>query len=138
MLSAEVAQFLAYEGLGTYDGGGISGTIFVEMLPESPDELIGIYSTGGNPSEACLPYDKPIIQAVIRGTINPLTSGAKAQQVFDALNGFHSGYMVDAGIWVLGVHAVGSGPTHIGRDENGRHEYSINFEFYVKNDNRRS
>lgn len=136
MLVAEVATYLASQGLGTFDTTGTSGTIFVEVLPESPDECVAVYSRAGSGSDSGLPYDYPNVQVLVRGTQDPRGAESVAKSIYDALHGLRNISLTVGGTWLVGCKGIQSGPVHIGRDDNGRHEYSLNFALIVKNSGR--
>jgi hypothetical protein len=136
VLAVEIAQYLQARGLGVFDELGSAGSIFIALLPESPDEVIGIYPKGGHQADGPLPYDAPVVQVIVRGTQDPRPAAERAQGVYDALHGFHHDKFVPEGTWILGCRGVQSGPIHIGRDQNGRHEYSLNFELQTLNERR--
>lgn len=138
MLAAQLAQYLDDEGVGVFDETGATGNIFIETLPDSPDEAIGIYSTGGPTPEGRHPYDNQTLQIIVRGTQDPRTAQATAQQIYDLLHTFRDAAFVDGGVWVVGCHAMQSGPAHIGQDESRRHEYSLNIRLRTLNENRRT
>jgi hypothetical protein len=49
--------------------------------------------------------------------------------VFDLLTAI-DGLLLGGGTYVVGC--LGGQPAHMGTDENGRHEYSLNFEFVTE------
>ena len=138
MLAAQIAQYLDAQGVGEFDADGITGNIFVETLPDTPDKCIAIYSTGGSAGNGKHPYDNLTVQIIVRGTQDPRTAQSVAQNIYDTLHTFRDAAFVTDGIWVVGCHGIQSGPTHIGQDENRRHEYSLNFKLRTLNDNRRT
>jgi len=137
MLVVEMAKYLAEIGLGKLDETGANGNIFVGVLPESPDECISLYPTGGQYSPTGEPYDDPTVQIIVRGGQDPRTPAELAQSIYDALHGFRGGSFVDGGAYIVSCRGLQSAPAHIGRDENRRHEYSVNFQLRVFNPNRR-
>lgn len=136
ILTVQVAKFLDSEGLGTFDETGVSGTIYIACMPQTPDEVISIYPTGGGTSDGKLQYDNPTIQIMVRGTANPIQAATLAQGIYDKLQGFHHDYLIAGGYWILNCIGLQSAPIHIGRDETGRHEFSLNFQLEIHNENR--
>lgn len=138
MLIAEVGQFLADEGLETYDPTGVTGTVYLECLPPVPDGCIMIRSTGGMESDPGPGYDNLGIQIIKRGPETALeATQVGAQAIYDALHGFANDRFIGGGLWIIGCLGTGGGPAYIGQDDNKRHEYSINFMLMVQNENRR-
>lgn len=137
-LVIQVARYLAAQGIGTFDEAGASGTIYVLNLPDEPDECIAIYPTGGPRPTSSLPYDMQTVQVLVRGAQDPRTALTRAQAVYDLMHGFRNDRLTETGTWLIGCHAMQSSPTHIGRDEHGRHEYSVNLELETVNVSRRA
>jgi hypothetical protein len=130
MFAVEIAQYLASQGLGTFEPLAIGGTIYIESQPPDPDEVVTIRGTGGNKYMAALPYNKPTIQILVRGTRqSPVSAEQTAVGICRALISLHNERIISGGTWVVGCQAMQSSPTHIGVDKNSRHEYSQNFEF---------
>ena len=137
-LTVQLAHYLHDQAVGTFDETGVTGDIFVECLPETPDQAIAVYATGGPGGDGKLPYDNPTIQVIVRGNQDPRAPGALAQTIYDLLHGFRNSTFMTSGAWIVGCRGIQSAPVHIGRDENGRHEYSLNFQLITLNANRRA
>lgn len=137
MTVQEIAQYLDDQGIGTYDEVGDAGDIFLCVLPDEPGAAIMLRPTGGAQGDGKLTLDRETVQIVIRGAdLDPVPPGNRAQSVYDLLHGFHHQSFIAGGAWILNCRAV-QPAAHVGRDENGRHEYSINFEIDLENTNRR-
>lgn len=134
MLTAEIAAYIASLGIGTFSDTG--GDIFLAGLPDTPDECIYIRSTGGPQSYSGLPFDNPTVQIIVRGENLTATEG-KAQAIYNALHGY-TGRLTEDGRWIVSCLGMQSAPADIGKDQNGRIEYSLNFELKVNNNNRRT
>lgn len=127
-ISEQIAVFLDQKGFGKFDKSGIAGNIFINAIPENPDESLAIFTTGGPESDPLNQYGYSSIQILIRTIPNdPRAGEPKARQIVDALNGFNSDYMAPGGNYIIDVSAVQSGPNNIGMDRNNRFEYSQNF-----------
>jgi hypothetical protein len=137
-LVIQVARYLAEQDIGTFDEAGAAGDIYVLHLPDEPDECIALYPTGGPRPGSVLPYDMVTIQALVRGAQDPRAALVRAQAIYDLMHGFRNDRLTDTGTWIIGCHAMQSSPNHIGRDEHGRHEYSINLELEIVNASRRA
>jgi hypothetical protein len=136
MLEAEIAKYLEAQKIGNYDETGVSSdpwSIFIASLPSSPDECIAIYPTGGDDADTKLGYDNPRVQFIVRGTLDPRPALQKARDIYNTLQGFHMKSFISGGVFVLHCQGVQSGPVHIGRDENNRHELSLNFDLEIRN-----
>lgn len=133
MILDEIAQYLHYQGIVTFDPDGVTGDCFISTLPSSPDECVAVYPSGGSQADGKLGYDTPSVQLIVRGTMDPRPALNRAQQIYDTLHGFSHGTFLQNGIWVLNCVGTQSGPAHIGRDQNGRNEYSLNFDLEIRN-----
>lgn len=132
-LSEEFALLLADLGVGTYHQDGTpGGTIYLTALPTTPDEAIAIARYGGTEADSRLPYDEVSLQVRARGTAADARAGeALAQAAYDALHG--CGYRrLPGGTWLQLAVCTGGGPAYIGRDENGRHEWTVNVRAEVE------
>lgn len=126
-LLEELAQLLADLGLGTYTPTGTGGTIYLATLPTSPDRAMAIALYGGGESDARHSHDAPSVQVRCRGTATDArTAETDAQAVYDTLHGLQAQTLA-GGTWLRHLVGVNGGPVYIGRDGNGRHEYTINF-----------
>lgn len=136
MLAAELGQYLHDQNVGVKDDNGSTGTIFVDNMPDSPDEAIAIMTTSSGNSPFHQPYDYKNLQVLVRGTSDPRVSESKAQTIYDLLQGFTNGrFVATTGAWVVICKAMNT-PVNIGKDENGRVRYSVNFQLYIYNQNR--
>jgi hypothetical protein len=138
VLAAEIARYLSDQGIGTFNEAGPGGDIFVPLLPDTPEQAVAVRPTGGYQADGKDPYDKPTVQVYVRGTTDARTGASKAQAIYDLLHGFHAMHFVSNGIFIVNCVGIQSGPAHVGRDENGRHEFSMNFELYILNESRRT
>ena len=138
MLVAEIAAFLDTEGMGVYDPTGITGNVFICTMPATPDTAIAVYPRPGLAADGKLKYDTPGVQIVARGTQDPTVGEQLATDIYNALHGFHDGVFVAGGVYIVNCLGLQSGPNHLGRDDNGRHEYSLNFQITVSNEDRRN
>lgn len=128
----QIAKYLDSKGVGVFDEVGTNGTIYISFIPQMPDAVIGIFSTGGAIADGKIPYDLPTVQIIVRDT-NPAAGFEKGKEIYNLLHGFHHDYFIAGGNWVLNCRGIQSQPIHIGRDENERHEYSLNFELEIEN-----
>lgn len=135
MILEDIAWLLHDKGLGTFDPMGVSGNIFICTMPPDPDEIIALYPRGGPRSDVKLGYDTHRIQIMVRGTVDPRTGLTRAQNIFDALHGIGR-TTLRSGTLLLDCLGVQSGPVVLGPDTNGRYEYSLNFDFEIRNTSR--
>ena len=131
-LTSEMAQYLDNQGLGTFDEFSSSGDIYIMTMPSTPDDILCLYQRGGLTADGKLGYDNPNIQIMVRG-VNVLTTQQRAQNVYNALQGFHARSFVANGIHIVNCIASQSAPNFLGKDENRRFEFSLNFILEIKN-----
>ncbi|MDE5415483.1 minor capsid protein [Alkalihalobacterium chitinilyticum] len=137
MLLIEIARYLHAQRIGVFDERGVQGNIFLNIVPTDPEALIALFSTGGPPGDVKLGYDNPTVQVWLRGDKNPVTAFEKAQEVYNALHGFSGGRFIENGSYIVDCRGQQSQPLHMGLDNNGRHQYSINFILDMRNESRR-
>lgn len=137
MLAQEIAQYIGENVTGIdYDASGLSGNIFVGLLPVDPIECIAVTPSGGFITPTTQSVDQPTIQVLVRRH-DPRDAFNVAQEVLDLLNGFHQYRLVEDGTFIINCVAM-NGPTHLGLDNNGMTLYSINFILDTINENRRN
>lgn len=132
MLAVELAKYLHNQGIGIFDEQSASGNIFIQNLPSKPDNCLSIYHTGGTPTDSKLGYDIQTIQLILRGTESPQLIYNKLLNIFNKLHGLSSLELILDGSWIISCLA-NDVPAYIGQDQNGRHEYSLNLAFEVRN-----
>ncbi len=128
MLETELAQYLdGKDVLDFSDSGGANNT-YLNYLPSEPDEAIGIYGTGGPwPSPKFIEQEGDVQFITRCGKDSAKPASDTAEDIFDELQGLSKLNLVTDGYYVISIQAKQARPVHIGRDENGRHKYSINF-----------
>jgi hypothetical protein len=122
----EQSQSSSYPSAGTLFG------IYILALPESPDTGISLTLYPGPDSTPKLGHDTPNLQARVRGTREPRTAMGMAQGVYNQLHGLTE-TLLSEGTYVTTCVGLNSGPVYIGRDANGRHEFTVNFRLQVRN-----
>ncbi len=126
MLEVGLAKHLDDQGVLTFDETGVSGNTFLNVLPSEPDEAVGIYGQGGpQPSPKFVEQDGDV-QFLVRGTRDPRTAQSLAESIFNELQGLDHITLPD-GTELIEIHSLQAKPIHIGRDDNGRHKFSLNY-----------
>lgn len=102
--------------------------LFVSEEPNTPDAVVTLYDTAGEPPQAGFKYDKPYLQARIRSPRQDSQAGyATAESVKDALHGLTNVTINGTryiGIWAMGdIH-------QLEWDENDRTIFTINFRIH--------
>lgn len=123
MLIEDIATILDDAGVG------VLGTdMFIGSLPTTPNNAIVIVQTTGTEPDSELPLDNPTFQILIRNTT--YTGGQeKLGDVKDALHQFSNQEIGDTYFYYILANTNGGS---IGRDEQDREEFSINFRCSVR------
>lgn len=133
MRAIAVAKYLTGLGLVVYDETLPNCDCFIAHLPDSPDSAVMIMPVPGRKPNVKRGYDSPSLQIKVRD--RSIRSGeARATSIFDALQGLRTITLDEGGtdeLRLLDCQAVHSGPAYLGPDENGRHEWSLNFDLEV-------
>lgn len=115
-----------------FDEAGVTGEIFIDLLPASPDVAVAVTSGGGLESDSKEPYDSPEVHLQIRGDGDPRTAIGLWYKIYGHMHGLRNKTLPD-GTYLVFALAIQSSPARIGPDENGRHQYSLNLRCEVKN-----
>ncbi len=110
-------------------GYAFARNLFVSEMPESPDDCICIYDSGGFAPEAGFEsnykYERPTVQVIVRGAVGKyLEAYSKASVIKNTLHNAHEqswGVSRYIGIWAM------SDILSIGPDEKNRPKLSVNF-----------
>lgn len=125
ILIEQVAQALSNAGLGT-----IGTNIFLGNLPETPDNAILVLNTGGYQPSVDIPNKRPTFQVLIRNTDYEAGEN-NLSTVRSTLHQHRNAVLVTGQTYFYYIYAVSEGG-NIGRDENGRDMFSINFYCYTR------
>src|SRR5690625_5193447 len=96
-------------------------------MPGEPNEAVMIGGSGG-PEEPSVrhPFETRSFQILVRGTRDPRPIRARAEAIYNTLQGL-TGITLDDGTYIVGMGAIQPAPIPIGMDANNRHRYSLNF-----------
>lgn len=120
MIINEVAEYLEEEGIAT------KGTdLFISRQSDTPDDQIVVYNTGGLEPDRYIPTADPTFQILVRNK-NYQTGQGKVDSIVTALHQLANSYLEESETYFYYVFLMNE-PSHIGRDDKGRHEWSINF-----------
>lgn len=136
MILEEIALYLESKGLLSYDSTGITGDTFILIMPDQPDNAVGLFVYAGGSPDAELAYDTAAVQILVRGKGDPRPIYQRAQNIYNHLQSFHTQQFVIGGDWIVNCTSPNGGVISTGRDPNGRHEFRINF--YVEHSNDQS
>jgi hypothetical protein len=99
--------------------------LFKSRQTESPNNQVVIYDTGGLEPDRYLPTADPTFQVLVRNTSYATGQGI-VDDIVDALHQKTNIELVSGSIYFYYIFLFNE-PSHIGRDDKGRHEFSINF-----------
>lgn len=118
----QIARHLANQGIGT-----IESTLWWSYLPDNTDQNfnISVLDTGGIKPSIYLPTQTPTFQVFVRAA-DYATGKAKLDAIRDALHGLINGQLINGETFFYYIYAQAEGG-HLGRNEAGRDEFSINF-----------
>lgn len=128
MIAVEIAQYLHAQGHGTWDPTGPTGDIYIDEIPDTADSGMSIRASGGPGPDANSLVSRPAVQIIVRGSRSAKETGDLAAAVMTSLHGLHDTVFVAGGTRVMLCTARQSEPIPLGRDENQRYEYSMNFQ----------
>lgn len=132
MLAVEVAQYLAAQIAGlSFSLTETTGNIFIDSMPATPDEAVAVKSFGGPEASTKAGYAEPQIQVITRGTQDPRTGSDRADEIYAALHGLRH-TTLPGGTVVIRCAGIQSAPVSLGEDQNGRHEFSLNFQLETR------
>jgi hypothetical protein len=126
-LVEEVARHLHNQGIGSF-----STNLFYGYLPSEPNVCIAVLDTGGSEPDTELPISNPTFQVLVRSATYS-TGRVTLDSVKNALHQVTNQSLINGGKYFYFIFAISEGG-HIGRDENARDMFSINFRCKVRNE----
>lgn len=120
----EIARLLQTAGVGT-----LGTDLYYSYAPADKESLVAVIDTGGVPPDIDLPTKEPTFQVFIRATSYD-AGKAKLDAVRSALHQKRSGTLA-GGTYYYYIYAIAEGG-HIGLDEAGHDEFSINFKALLR------
>lgn len=105
-------------------------SLFRSYVPESPNAVVSVIDTGGLSPDIDLPLKEPTFQVYIRNT-NYSLGKAKLDSVRTLLHQKRNIQLVPNGNYFYFIYALAEGG-HLGRDDNGRDLFSINFRAKIR------
>lgn len=118
----DVASYLEDQGIGT-----VGSTIFSSYMPDTQSSTftIAVFDTGGLLPDPYLPTKEPTFQVFVRSN-DYLTGKAKVDAIRSSLHQKKNLRLTDGGNYYYFILLQGEGG-HIGRNDNGKDEFSMNF-----------
>ncbi len=117
----QVATYLQAGGIGT-----LGTNLFISNLPDSVDSCVAVFDTGGMTPDIYLPTKEPTFQVLVRSTTYDLGK-AKIDAIRALLHRNFNVTLVVGQTYVYSILAMSEGG-HIGQNERGLDEFSMNFK----------
>lgn len=117
----QVATYLQAGGIGT-----LGTNLFISNLPDSVDSCVAVFDTGGMTPDIYLPTKEPTFQVLVRSTTYDLGK-AKIDSIRALLHRNFNVTLVVGQTYVYSILAMSEGG-HIGQNERGLDEFSMNFK----------
>jgi hypothetical protein len=114
-----------YTFLGAETSLTCGTNLFKSRQTDSPNDQVVVYDTGGFEPDHYLPTAKPTFQVLVRST-SYATGAGYVDEIVEALHQLANVTLVTHSIYFYYIFLMNE-PSHIGRDDKGRHEFSINF-----------
>lgn len=126
---AQLADYMADNGLGNTDSSGADATIFVGFVPSEGNRIIALLGNNGpKPSVDVPDIQYPSFQVIVRS--DNYEGGAGTLRAVRTL--LHDRLAVSlSNFYCWRIQADSEGGS-IGQDDKGRHEFSINFTAEVR------
>lgn len=121
-----------------FDETGVSGNCFIATMPSAPDLAVGIFPSGGIPwtGHSAIATDEPTVQIRVRSIKHDPRPGLDlAEAIYGEMVGLH-GLIDEGGEHETNVRrclALQTGPVPIGKDDNQRPEFTLNFAIRIRN-----
>lgn len=122
-----LSQYLIDQSIAVKEGKDI----FIGFMPENLGNCIMLDQTGGVEPDKYVPIEQPTVQIMVRNT--SYNAGFyKMTAIYHALHQLLDDAVLETGgVDVMTVFALQE-PVHLGKDENDRHIFSVNFVFKIR------
>jgi hypothetical protein len=122
----EIKTYLVAQG---FAGGTGDPPLFLSDMPPSPDQAVGVISSGGNPPETTMDLQEQRFTVLVRGVTRTYAETEElAQRLYQSL---HMASIATG--WVY-CYATIAGPFFLGLDESKRPMFSLNFRALRRSD----
>lgn len=124
MLIEDIIKYLEENQIGTF-----KKDLFGVSMPSSPVNVICVYDGIGSPPDRYNVLDNPGIQIIVRNQ-NYKLGYEKAYKIYNLLHCLNNKQL--GGFYILGCYGQSPPPGYIGPDNNGNHEFSLNFNLDIR------
>lgn len=118
-VGSDIAVYLQTAGIGT-----IATDMFVGHMPDSPNNVITIYESGGYPLDLAGFLRYPTLQVIVRNE-SYATARTKIDQIISTLH--RTTNTTINGTKYCSIYSTGDAAS-IGKDDQNRSQLSVNFE----------
>lgn len=121
----EIATYLANNAVGT-----LGTTVFYSHLPDASNQCVAVFDTGGTIPDRYINTKSPTFQVFVRAAT--YTAGRELLDTIRTL--LHNQYNVQltvGGVYCYSINALSEGG-HIGQNERGLDEFSMNFQALIR------
>ena len=124
-LIEQIATLLQTNGVGT-----LGTNLFVSRLPDNIDSCVGVFDTGGLIPNIDIPLGEPTFQVYIRA-VSYEAGKTKLDAVRALLHRRMNQVVITGGTYAYYIYAMSEGG-HVGQNERGQDEFSINFKILTR------
>ncbi|KKN42009.1 hypothetical protein LCGC14_0717690 [marine sediment metagenome] len=122
-VATDIGAMLIDEGVGT-----LGTDLFIGSKPANVDACVVVFPSGGSDPEPDYNYERPRVQVYVRGPKEDFLAPAnKAEAVKTALKSKTD--ITKNGVRYVTIWQEGD-VIHLGMDENGRHQFTVNFRIH--------
>lgn len=121
----DIITYLQENNIGTK-----ATDLFAAYMPKEPGNIVAVFDTGGFEPSVYLPMANPTFQVYVRNS-NYEDGKSKVDEIVSLLHQKANIELVSGQTYFYYI-ALMQEPIHIGRDENERDEFSINFRTQIR------
>ena len=128
MLIRDLAQILQLSGIGT-----IGADIFLGRLPDSPDNVVALFPTGGFPQDLPLPDVRMTVQVLVRDE-SYRAAYERIWRIYNLLDGGQRGRFIQSPTGRRMVAQAMQPPQSLQDDESRRSIFVFNLSVWTNRD----
>lgn len=119
---------LSVSGQGSGSGADedVSGNVFTDWIPSSPERSVSIIQTVGDTPDSKLPYDAPSFQIQARCEQGSPWAREILMAIYSQIHALRNITLPDGTVLIY-ILADQSSPFALGEDENGRPRFTLDF-----------
>ena len=125
MITTDITDYLEDQGIGT-----VGTTIFESQTKDTPNNLVGVFDTGGLEPDNQLPMAEPTFQVYVRN-ISYVNGKAKVDSIITSLHQKSNITLVSGGEYYYYILLI-TESLYLGVDSKNRKEWTINFRTKIR------